>query len=432
MPHFALRLSAAHDVPADEAASSFYWLDDQRSSFTPGIGPDLEPLGAIPPLNVDVVRIALTVLAADRSVLRQGGGSDWNQRQIDLEIPVSDAAAWNGVAEELARTLGFLSGDRWALSFVQQEDRPSEKLTQAGEGVVPQRVVLLSGGADSAIGGLYSRSLLGAGEHHVLLSQFTNTMLAPIQRHVAAEIERLMPGPSQEHVVVHLGRRGERIDSISYPSEPTTRSRSFLFLALGLAVASIHQVPLWIPENGFASINPPLGRERLGSLSTRTTHPRFLQDLSTVLSKAGAHAMIENPFAQTTKGEMYRQAVDLVGADEASAFLSATHSCALTGQRAHGISGERPCGVCFGCVLRRASFTSSDVIDLSDYITPSSDGDVQKWLDSKSVEQQVRNFIRRGLTMRDLTTLSLPAHYSLRDAFDLCQRAIQELRSLYR
>src|SRR5262245_11247411 len=125
MPRFTLRLAAADEVPADEAVSSFYWLGDWRSSFTSGIGPDLAQLGPVRPLNVDVVRIALTVLAADRSVLRRGGGSDWNKRQIDLEIPVSDAAAWNGVAEELARTLGFLSGDRWGLSFTQQ--KPTSK-----------------------------------------------------------------------------------------------------------------------------------------------------------------------------------------------------------------------------------------------------------------------------------------------------------------
>ncbi|MFD2422679.1 hypothetical protein [Amycolatopsis pigmentata] len=430
MPRFTLRLAAAEEVPADEAASSFYWLSDQRSSFTPGISPDLEQLGPVLPLNVDVVRIALTVLAADRSVLRRGGGSDWNQRQIDLEIPVSDAATWNGVAEELARTLGFLSGDRWGLAFTQQEPA-SKAVAPVEEATAPRRVVLVSGGADSAVGGLYSRSLLEAGERHVLLSHFTNTMLAPIQRHIAAEIEQLVPGPSQEHVVVHLGRRSERIDGTPYPNEPTTRSRSFLFLALGLAVASVHQVPLWIPENGFASINPPLGPERLGSLSTRTTHPKFLRDLTDVLTKAGAHAVIKNPFARTTKGEMYQQVVDLVGLAEASAYLSATHSCALSGQWTRGISSERPCGVCFGCVLRRASFTASGVRDATDYIAPSADPYVQKWLDSKSVEQQVRNFIRRGVRMRDLATLSLPTDYPLRDAYDLCQRGAQELRSLY-
>lgn len=430
MPRFTLRLSAARDVPAEEAASSFYWLTDQRSSFTPGLGPSLGRLGAVPAINVDVVRIALTVFAADRSVPRERGGSNWNQRPFELEIPVSDPAAWSGVAEELGGVLDFLSGDRWMLSFT-QEQAPVEAVTLPDVATAPTRVVLLSGGADSAIGGLYSRSLLGADQRHVLLSHFSNTMLSPIQRHVAAEIERLIPGPAQQHVVIHLGRRAERIDGTSYPSEPSSRTRSFLFLALGLAVASIHQVPLWIPENGFASINPPLGPERLGSLSTRTTHPAFLQGLSAVLAKAGAHAVIENPFAHTTKGEMYQRVVDLVGSDEGSAFLSSTHSCALTGQRAHHISAERSCGVCFGCVLRRASFAASGVADLSDYIAPSPDPVVQKWLDWKSVEQPVRNFIRRGVRARDLATLGLPSNYPLRAALALCQRGIEELRSLY-
>jgi hypothetical protein len=430
MPRFTLRLAASDEVPTEEAASSFYWLTDQRSSFTPGMGPSLGLLGAVPALNVDVVRIALAAFAADRSVPREGGGSNWNQRPLELEIPVSDPSAWSGVAQELARVLGFLSGDRWALSFV-KEQAPVEAVRLPDMATAPIRVVLLSGGADSAIGGLYSRSLLASGEHHILLSHFSNTMLAPIQRHVAAEIERLIPGPTQEHVVVHLGRREKRIDGTVYPSEPTSRSRSLLFLALGLAVASIHNVPLWIPENGFASINPPLGPERLGSLSTRTTHPAFLQDLSTVLTKVGAHAVIENPFARSTKGEMYQRVVDLVGPNEASAFLSATHSCALTGQRAHHISAEVPCGICYGCVLRRASFAASGVTDKTSYIAPSSDPVVQKWLDGKSVEQPVRNFIRRGVRGRDLATLGLPQNYALRDALDLCQRGIKELRSLY-
>ncbi|MFK4222223.1 hypothetical protein [Streptomyces sp. NPDC019890] len=430
MSRFTLRLSATDDIPADEAAQSFYWLPDQRSTFTRGFSPSLATLGPVPPLNVDVVRVALTAFAADRSTLRKGRGANWNRRQLELEIPVSDAAAWNGVADELAGVLGFLSGDRWSLSFTQQPE-PAETQAPDETSVTPQRIVLLSGGADSAIGGLYSRSLLATDQQHVLLSHYNNTMLAPIQRHIATELERLIPGPRQEHIVVHLGRRSERIDGTSYPSESTTRSRSLLFLALGLAVASLHQVPLWIPENGFASINPPLGPERLGSLSTRTTHPKFLQDLAAVLTKVGAHAVIENPFAHVTKGEMYRRVVDLVGTDEASSFLSATHSCALTGQRAHGISADRACGICFGCVLRRASFAAAEVPDLSDYIAPSSDPAVQKWLESKSVEQPVRNFIHRGVRTRALTTLSLPDNYPLRDAFDLCQRGIQELRSLY-
>lgn len=430
MPHFTLRLSAAQDISATEAASSFYWLKDQRSSFMSRIGPSLGILGPVPELNIDVVRIALTAFAADRSVLRKGQGSNWNQRQLDLEIPVSDPARWKAVADELAGVLGFLSGDRWTLSFT-HEQAPVEAVALPSTSRVPERVVLVSGGADSAIGGLYSRSLLAPDEHHILLSHFSNTMLAPIQRHVVGEVERLVPGPSQQHVVVRLGRRSDRIDGTAYPSESTSRSRSLLFLALGLAVASVHQAPLWIPENGFASLNPPLGPERLGSLSTRTTHPAFLQNLGAVLTKAGAHAVIENPFAQSTKGEMYQRVVDLVVSDEASALLSKTHSCGLTGQRAHHISAERSCGICFGCVLRRASFAASGVADLTDYLAPSNDPVVQKWLDGKSVEQPVRNFIHRDVTARDLVALGLPRNYLLCDALDLCRRGIEELRSLY-
>ncbi|HZL04007.1 MAG TPA: hypothetical protein VFE45_01070, partial [Coriobacteriia bacterium] len=357
-------------------------------------------------------------------------GSNWNQRSLDLEIPVSDPTRWEAVADEFAGVLGFLSGDRWTLSFT-HEQPPVEAVALPSTSGAPTRVVLLSGGADSAIGGLYSRSLLAPGEHHILLSHFNNTMLPRIQRHVAAEVERLVPGPTQQHVVVHLGRGSQRIDGASYPSESTSRSRSLLFLGLGLAVAAVHQVPLWIPENGFASLNPPLGPERLGSLSTRTTHPAFLQNLATVLAKTGAHAVIENPFAQSTKGEMFQHVVDLVGSVEASAFLSGTHSCALTGQRSHGISAKVPCGICFGCVLRRASFVASGVADLTGYIAPSSDAVVQKWLDSKSVEWPVRNFVRRGVKGRDLATLCLPDNYPMRDALDLCQRGLAELRSLY-
>jgi hypothetical protein len=82
-------------------------------------------------------------------------------------------------------------------------------------------------------------------------------------------------------------------------------------------------------------------------------------------------------------------------------------------------------------VLRRASFAASGVTDKTSYIAPSSDPVVQKWLDGKSVEQPVRNFIRRGVRGRDLATLGLPQNYALRDALDLCQRGIKELRSLY-
>lgn len=429
MTRFNLILAAADNPSSAEAASSFYWSNYRaNSSFLTNLDPWLTQLGPVRSQNLDMVRIAVAALAADRSVLRAGGGSNWNERHLELHLPVSAPDAWGSVAPQLEQVLGFLSGDKWSLTFSQQE--PGPRAAPAPE-TAPRRVVLLSGGADSAIGALRSRTLLADGEHHVLLSHFSNTMLPQVQRHVASEALRLVPSGSQEHLIFRVARRRLRADGKPYPSEPSTRSRSLLFLALGLAVASLHRVPLWIPENGFASINPPLGSERLGSLSTRTTHPAFLEGLSAVLTSVGAHAEIENPFALLSKGEMFQSVKNLVGSTQASGFLSATHSCGLTGQTTHGFSPIRQCGVCFGCVLRRSSFTSSEIQDRTDYIAPSEIPAVQRWLKKKSVEQPVRNLIQRGIGNRDLIALNLPDAYPLRDARELCARGIQDLRSLY-
>lgn len=191
-------------------------------------------------------------------------------------------------------------------------------------------------------------------------------------------------------------RNQQRLDGTAYATEPSSRSRSLLFLALGLAVASVDSVPLWIPENGFASLNPPLGPERRGSLSTRTTHPAFLDGLSGVLAAVGAHGLIENPFADSTKGEMFRRAAELVGDAAAATLLSSTNSCAHTGQRAFGISRATACGVCFGCVVRRASFRAAGLPDATTYTEAGGNAKLQAWLDANSVEPAVRSFVSRG------------------------------------
>lgn len=427
MPPFRLRLTAPGTVTTDEAKSSFYWLSGGQSSFTTGLGPNLGTLGPVLALSIDLVRIAVTVYAADRSAARTARGSDWNQRTFELEIPVSDAPAWAAVTSDLEGVIGFLTGDRWTLTF-NEDAAPAETVTM--KTISPERVVLLSGGADSAIGALVSRADLGDDKEHVLLSHFSASTLAPIQRGIAEQVATLLPGTKQQHLQIHLSRNQQRLDGTTYSTEPSSRSRSLLFLALGLAVASMDEVPLWIPENGFASLNPPLGPERRGSLSTRTTHPAFLGGLASVLASVGAHGIIENPFADSSKGEMFTRAAGLVGDTHAAALLSATNSCAHTGQRAFGISPSTACGVCFGCVVRRASFHAAGLTDTTTYISADGNAKLQAWLDSISVERAVRSFVARGVHQRDMIAMSLPVTYPVAQALDLCRRAVGELTGI--
>jgi hypothetical protein len=382
-------------------------------------------MGPIPQKNAEFVHLAAAVFAADRSVPRAGGGSEWNSRRIQVVVPVRDVAAWNAIADEMAELVGFLTGDTWTIKFYRAASR-REKVEPHPTPVA--RVLLLSGGADSAVGALVSRSRLQLDETHALLSHVGLTTLSPVQRRVASSAERLLPGPCQRHVQVRFGRHAKRVDGGHYADEPSSRSRSLLFLSLGLAEASIDAAPLWIAENGFASLNPPLGPERRGSLSTRTTHPAFLRGLSELLVRVGAHADIENPFASLTKGEMFALAAQLVGSDEASDYLSATHSCGLSGQRAFGLPTNSQCGVCFGCTVRRAAFHAAGLKDQTDYIASRGDVRIESWLRRNSVVRPMRDFVRRGVKSRDVVTMSLPPDYAASDALDLCSRAVVELK----
>lgn len=428
MVDYELTVAAVPDPLTPETDRTFYWHDKaSHGYFKSNVGPRLGNFGAVNNRNIDLVRIAAAVLAADRSVSRSGSLSTWNRREISLTVDVLAATPWDNVKRDLEQLLGFLTGDVWSFNFQRRSGNP-EQLGIVGIGAT--RVVLLSGGADSAIGALHSaRELSARDERHVLVSHWASTNISALQSHIAGEVDRLAPGALADHLKVHLARGRRSPSGKEYGRENSSRSRSFLFIALGLAVASVNQIPLWIPENGYASINPPLSRSRRGSLSTKTTHPKFLGDLVSLLDRVGAHSDLVNPFADITKGEMFSQVRERFGADEASAFLSETSSCSHTGARSFGISPKLACGVCFGCILRRASFAASRLRDTTAYLVPK-DEKQQAWAADKSVVPAMRDFLREPFSESDLALLQLPANMALSDVNELIQRGRNELRSL--
>jgi 7-cyano-7-deazaguanine synthase in queuosine biosynthesis len=424
---YDLALKLPKTVPASIAKTTFFWTP--KGSFDSTYDAQLSVLGPVQQPNIEFVRIAAAVFAADRSTKRQSDGSNWRQREIQLNIPVFDVSRWQAVKEDLCRLLNFLTGDSWSLHFIASPTPPKQEELVAVESDV-KRVVLLSGGADSASGALVSRAELGDGKQ-ILVSHVGAKNISPIQQMVAKAIEGAVSGATQTHLQINFRRHTHQIDGSSFPDETSSRSRSLLFLAFGLAVASRHNVQLWMPENGFASLNPPLGPERRGSLSTRTTHPYFLRGLAAMLSHAGAHADFVNPFEQTTKGEMFTQVAKIVGKDQASAILSMTHSCSTTGARSFGLSPNTQCGVCFGCVVRRASFKAAGLVDRTAYIDPKHDPRLPKWLATRSVDRAMGDFLYRGLQKRDVAAMHLPDGYTATQAYDLCQRGLSELQGFY-
>ncbi|MEO3843540.1 MULTISPECIES: hypothetical protein [unclassified Streptomyces] len=125
-------------------------------------------------------------------------------------------------------------------------------------------------------------------------------------------------------------------------------------MCTALAVASSigPHIPVYLPENGYISLNVPLTRARAGSFSTRTTHPHYLGLLAQVTQAIGMPNRLVNPYRLKTKGEM------LTGSRNQPLLRElAPHSISCSRPEAARYA-ERPrgnCGYCFPCLIRRAA-----------------------------------------------------------------------------
>lgn len=422
-----LRLNAGGQQFGRLTASECLWRPrGELSSMETAIGPQLEELGDVPPLHVDLVRLAMLVFFADRSTWRgQGPGVRWD-RDLDLTVPVSDPALWNGAADELVSLLRVLSGDRWTLTFEAQREPRRGKVTP----VEPADIVcLFSGGADSLAGALEAHAQTG--EPPVLVSHWDNNAISGGQTRLVGRLEDLWDD-SVPHHRIQVRRRPRQVGSnAKFPDEKSRRTRSFLFLALGFAVAAARSAELWMSENGFTSINPPLTPERRGSLTTRTTHPGFLDGLVATLRALGLNADLRNPLERLTKGQVLTNAASAIGADATARLFSETHSCGTT-PWFKGFAQGAQCGLCFGCLVRRGSFIASGLNDSTEYIEEALRGgnrraDFVTSTRRKTIEA-VRYRVSRGYATSDLLALGLPERIALPGALNIVNGGLQELR----
>lgn len=164
-------------------------------------------------------------------------------------------------------------------------------------------------------------------------------------------------------------------------------------------------------------------------MSTRTTQPWFLWRVGSLLTDLGGYGEIENPFQALTKGDEYRRVVELVGADRAAAFLSATNSCSHSDQQYLGqVASGSHCGKCFGCVLRRAAFAAADLSDATPYLADRG-GRFAKYAEQRSIENAVRDFVDAGVDESFLMTTPLPPALTVADARTLYARGLAELEN---
>jgi hypothetical protein len=223
----------------------------------------------------DFLTIALAAIVADAATLRRNSPDGWT-RQIGLDLALTEPEVWQPHLSKLTSALRFLTTDIWSI----------EVTTKAGQAFTPSRsaavpeadcVALLSGGLDSLIGGI---DLVNSGKKPFFVSQTVRGDAAK-QLDFARRLEADLPRIQLNH--------NTNTAAIEGPDETSQRVRSLIFIAYAVLVASAmtnsdrNPVDIYVNENGFISINPPLTPMRVGSLSTRTAHPRFLWLLQQLL-----------------------------------------------------------------------------------------------------------------------------------------------------
>jgi 7-cyano-7-deazaguanine synthase in queuosine biosynthesis len=312
--------------------------------------------------------------------------------------------------------LSYLTTDRWSVEFVGGGYMPPPPRTSN----YPKEdsVVLLSGGLDSFIGAV---DLAASGKKPLAVSELVRGD-AENQREFAAHI-----GAGLTHIQLH---HNAHVPDPEVP--PTQRARSVAFLSYGVLVATSlaryragGRVDLNICENGFISINPPLTGLRVGSLSTRTTHPVVLALLQKILNAAGLNVEVRNPYQFKTKGEMLTGCADQIFLNERA------HTTTSCGRFLRW--GYMHCGRCVPCLVRRAAFAEWGVEDATPYKFADlsiADGDHAGFDDVRAVGIAIQEHKEAGTERWLGASLSSPLIENHNQLSAVVRRGLDELETL--
>lgn len=364
----------------------------------------------------DFLSIALSVITADLAGQRSESADNWT-REFDLTISVADAPFWRSQARALEAALQFLSTDRWRLTFEDGGFQPPPPRESAR--LTEDSVVLLSGGLDSLVGAI---DLAKEGRRAFAVSNIVRGD-GDNQEAFAATI-----GGGLRHVALNHNA------TPPWTKEPSQRTRSLVFIAFGVlaatALKTYHdgcEVPLYLCENGFIAINPPLTGTRIGSLSTRTAHPEFLNRLSDILDAAELRVQIRNPYEHKTKGEMLQGCRD-------QALLKTLAAQSVSCGR-YRVFNYNHCGRCVPCQVRRAAFLAWGDPDTTFYKFASlgrENPDHAHFDDVRSVSMAVAEVEADGFDSWIGSALSYPKMGDTKPLRDLVRRGLGELAVLHK
>ncbi len=377
---------------ADEVVTRIDLVSSKRR-FDHGVGRALDDMAEVSlfpsEMGLDLLVLAALVHASDTRISRFTESQDTWTREIRLVVPVSDPFPWRRSSGLLKQMLDFLTGDLWTIDFRPRPrafsaviEAPAEPRAESAFDCVS----LFSGGLDSLVGAI---DVLEGGAVPLLASHAGEGATSVSQETCYRALKEHYPQRAFDRLRLWMNFPKALVQNVA--AEDTTRGRSFLFFALGVFAGTglRRTFTVRVPENGLIALNVPLDPLRLGSLSTRTTHPFYMARWNDLLASLGISGRIENPYWDKTKGEMVEGCAN---AKLLSDLIPHSLSCSSpTKGRWHG-RGIEHCGYCLPCLIRRAAIekASGPGRDSTTYAVPDLSAEL---LDTqRSVGQQVRSF----------------------------------------
>jgi 7-cyano-7-deazaguanine synthase in queuosine biosynthesis len=357
---------------ADSEVTEISFIES-KSRLEFGLGQAMDQLGALglspSETAIDLSILAALLTAADTRVSRGDTQDKWT-REIDLHVPVSDPSLWTAQKFLLVKILNFLTGDRWDLHF--RPRIPSQRVLKRAAHKLrtahPTSICLLSGGLDSFIGAV---DLLASAEVPLFVSHYWDGITSKHQTYCVDALTKKFAGKRVDNIRARVGFPHDTVAKSD--SENTLRARSFLFFSLAALAADAAGggMTIHVPENGFISLNVALDPLRLGSLSTRTTHPYYMARFNELLHGLGIKTSLENRYRHMTKGQMIASSSDKAFiAKEARNTMSCSAPAKYRFAKDESLRKPQHCGHCVPCLIRRAAFLAGLGKDDTSYTIP--------------------------------------------------------------
>lgn len=309
----------------------------------------------------DAIIFGLMVYIADMKISRIKQSQDSWTREIILSIPVYDNR-WEKHKEILERMLRFLTGDIWTIEFSKRGSEFVQKEKRSIRTEKYETASLFSGGMDSLIASI---NYMEQKQPTLLVSHAGESRVRSWQTNLLKILDHEYPDVCHENA--YLWTSLGDIELPEADQDKNQRSRSFLFIAIAMFAMSGTKncTRLFMPENGLIALNVPLDSTRVGSHSTKTTHPFYLK-LWNEISQDMFGISITNPYWNKTKGEM---AAECLNKDILKVAMGESFSCSSVNNASIRGGHSQHCGHCLPCIIRRAAmYHAFGAYDPSEYL----------------------------------------------------------------